>query len=277
MNKALVIYMPALHAGYTELIRRQEVKEIFLIDEAIATDLIPRLERDIRALKAEEVAAMLSTCFKNLKVHILKDAADFTKLQRMNVIVPNEDVSIKIAKRYLKDQDIKFINAFLRWDMRAVNTSTKVSPNLSISNKDIDRKLMGQAKELSAQSPDWWRQVGAILVKDKELILSGYNRGYPNQNYNVEIFGDPRINFDAGEKTEFSKYIHAEAYVISKAAKKGISTQGASMYVSTFPCPVCAKLIANAGIKEVFFSEGYSVLDAEDILLSKKVTIFKVD
>jgi dCMP deaminase len=170
-----------------------------------------------------------------------------------------------------------FINAFLRWDMRAVNTSTKVSPNLSISNKDIDRKLMGQAKELSAQSPDWWRQVGAILVKDKELILSGYNRGYPNQNYNVEIFGDPRINFDAGEKTEFSKYIHAEAYVISKAAKKGISTQGASMYVSTFPCPVCAKLIANAGIKEVFFSEGYSVLDAEDILLSKKVTIFKVD
>jgi hypothetical protein len=92
MNKALVIYMPALHAGYTELIRRQEVKEIFLIDEAIATDLIPRLERDIRALKAEEVAAMLSTCFKNLKVHILKDAADFTKLQRMNVIVPNEDV-----------------------------------------------------------------------------------------------------------------------------------------------------------------------------------------
>jgi len=145
-----------------------------------------------------------------------------------------------------------------------------------ISKTVADRKLMGLAESSSKLSTDWWRQVGSVVVKDGKVLLEAYNQSYPSKNYSNEVFGDPRSNFDAGEKIELSKFIHSEAYLISTAAKKGLSLDGSSIYVTTFPCPVCSKLIANAGIAEVYFKEGYSLLDAEDIFKAKNIKIIKV-
>ena len=62
---------------------------------------------------------------------------------------------------------------------------------------------------------------------------------------------------------------------IAKAAQMGVSLEGSTIYVTTFPCPVCAKLIVYSGIERVVFSEGYAILDAQDILNSYSITIQK--
>ena len=89
--------------------------------------------------------------------------------------------------------------------------------------------------------------------------------------------GDPRNNFHKGIGIEYSTTLHAEAGLIAEAARKGISLEGTSMYVSVFPCPPCAKLVAYCGIKKLYYSGGYSVLDQERILKSRGVEIIFVE
>ncbi|NCS97095.1 MAG: deoxycytidylate deaminase, partial [Candidatus Pacebacteria bacterium] len=87
---------------------------------------------------------------------------------------------------------------------------------------------------------------------------------------------DPRNSFHKGEHIELSTAIHAEAALIADAAKKGISLEGTQLYVTTFPCPACAKLIACSGITKLYFSEGYSMLDGEKILNDAGVLLSKI-
>ncbi len=268
--------MPAIHSAYLNLIRNQKITDVYLIDNDLVTGLIPRLERDIRALKADEVAPMLSSYFKDVRIKTLSKYNVASLAKNQTIIAPNEDVSRKFVDKYLPGHKVKFLDIFLRWDMTAANQKIKPNDKHRISRRDFDKKMMVKAESLAQKSPDWWRQVGALLAKDKRVIVSAYNQSYPNKNYTVEVFGDPRSNFDAGQKYELSKFIHAEAAIISHAAKQGVSTEGCSMYVTTFPCPACAKLIANAGIEEVYFKHGYSLLDAEDVLKAKKVKLIKV-
>jgi dCMP deaminase len=129
----------------------------------------------------------------------------------------------------------------------------------------MDRELMDKAFVQSDKSSDWWRQVGSVLVKDGKVIISGYNKHLPT-DFSPYINGDPRNNFDAGIRIDLCTAIHAEAAMIATAAKNGIKLEGSSVYVTTFPCPTCARLLAEAGIKKVLYSKGYSLLDAEDIL-----------
>lgn len=135
---------------------------------------------------------------------------------------------------------------------------------------------MKKANSESEKSPDWWRQIGAIIIKDSKIILQGHNKHLPSERATM-FQGDPRSNFDAGERIEISSALHGEAGLIALAAKKGISLEGTSIYVTVFPCPNCAKLIAASGIKKVFYSKGYSLLDAEDIFESFGVELIKVD
>ena len=66
---------------------------------------------------------------------------------------------------------------------------------------------------------------------------------------------------------------HAEAEIVTAAAKQGISLDGAEILTTTFPCPLCAKLLARSGIKRLYFVEGYGVLDAEQVLKAYGVEI----
>ena len=91
------------------------------------------------------------------------------------------------------------------------------------------------------------------------------------------VNGDPRNNFHKGDHIEISTAIHAEAQMIAEAARKGVSLEGADMYVTVFPCPPCAKLIAFSGIKNLYCGGGYGVLDGEAVLKSKDVKIFFVE
>ncbi|MFI3239992.1 MAG: dCMP deaminase family protein [Bacteroidales bacterium] len=100
------------------------------------------------------------------------------------------------------------------------------------------------------------RQVGALLVKDNTIISDGYN-GTPSGFDNI----------CEGEDGKTLPYVlHAEANAISKIARSSNNSNGATMYVTTSPCIECAKLIIQAGIKRVVYSEMYHVCDGINLL-----------
>ena len=105
--------------------------------------------------------------------------------------------------------------------------------------------------------------------------------GYPQWNCRCPVCqlawaGDPRANFYKGVGLELSTATHAEARLIAQAACDGDATRGAVLYVTDFPCPPCAKLIAAAGIERLYYREGYAVLDGQDVLEGAGVEIVRV-
>ena len=272
---ALVIYIPAIHNGYIDFLKMHRDMQIFLLDLSLVRKNDLRMERDIRALNTKDVlSALKSIGFENINILTEKD---IPKIKDKKLLFLDEDVSHSFIDKYLKGKkDIKFTSLFLRWDKHASLKKNIVIPNRKISKNDFDKEILKEAHKEALKSPDWWRQVGAIVIKNNKILLKGFNRPLESlQTHN--IFGDPRSNFDYGVSFELSKFIHAEASIIAESAKRGIKLEGASIYITTFPCPVCAKSIAVAGIKKVYYSDGYSLLDAEDILKHFGVEIIRVE
>ena len=102
------------------------------------------------------------------------------------------------------------------------------------------------------------RQVGALIVKDKRILASGYN-GAPSGVAHCAEVGCLRqqLNIPSGERHELCRAIHAEQNAIVQAAYSGTSVSGSTMYVSLQPCSLCAKLMINAGIKKLVFRGNY--------------------
>jgi len=122
--------------------------------------------------------------------------------------------------------------------------------------KQFDKSYLNMAQEWAKNSYCRRRQVGALIVKDKMIISDGYN-GTPA--------GFENICEDEAGKTK-AYVLHAEANAITKVAKSGNSSAGATMYVTTAPCLECAKLIIQAGITRLVFRDPYSVSDGIDLL-----------
>lgn len=107
------------------------------------------------------------------------------------------------------------------------------------------------------------RQVGALIVKDKMIISDGYN-GTPS--------GFDNVCEDSNNVT-FPYVLHAEANAITKVAKSGNSSDGATLYVTTSPCLECSKLIIQSGIRRVVFSELYHRTDGPDLLTKAGIEV----
>lgn len=110
------------------------------------------------------------------------------------------------------------------------------------------------------------RQVGAILVKDKMIISDGYN-GTPVGFENI-------CEDETGHTKPY--VLHAEANAITKVAKSGNSSHGATLYVTAAPCVECAKLIIQAGIKRVVYHDDYRVADGIELLKRADVEVEKL-
>lgn len=120
----------------------------------------------------------------------------------------------------------------------------------------LDLRYLRMARIWSENSYCERRKVGAILVKDKMIISDGYN-GTPS--------GFPNV-CETEEGVTFPYVLHAEANAITKVARSNNSSEGSTLYVSTSPCMECSKLIIQAGIKRVVFSELYRITDGLDLL-----------
>lgn len=103
------------------------------------------------------------------------------------------------------------------------------------------------------------RQVGAVIVKDNRIITTGYNGAPSGLTHCIDNGGceRERLNVPSGQRHELCRALHAEQNAIIQAAKIGVSTEGATIYITTQPCVICAKMIINAGIKKVVYKASY--------------------
>lgn len=127
----------------------------------------------------------------------------------------------------------------------------------------LDHRYLRMAKIWSENSYCVRRQVGALLVKDKMIISDGFN-GTPS--------GFPNVCEDENNVT-FPYVLHAEANAITKVARSNNSSEGSTLYVTASPCIECAKLIIQAGIRRVVFSELYRITDGIDLLREAGVEV----
>ena len=131
----------------------------------------------------------------------------------------------------------------------------------------FDERYLEMASVWAKNSYCKRRQVGALLVKDKMIISDGYN-GTPSGFENV-------CEDENGVTKPY--VLHAEANAISKVAKSGNSSAGATLYVTASPCIECSKLIIQAGIKRVVYSDEYRLTDGVDLLRRAGVEVEKID
>lgn len=119
------------------------------------------------------------------------------------------------------------------------------------------------------------RRVGAVIVKENQILATGYN-GVPSGIRHCSEQGGclrEQMGIPSGQRHELCRGLHAEQNAIIQAAVHGASIKGGTLYCTTFPCIVCTKMLINAGIKKVVFSEGYQddlaqeMLDQADIIL----------
>jgi dCMP deaminase len=131
-----------------------------------------------------------------------------------------------------------------------------------------DEYFMGMAALTAQRSTCLRRQVGAVIVKDKHIIATGYN-GAPRGIKHCEERGGclrQKLNVPSGERHELCMALHAEQNAIIQAANLGQSVEGATIYITHQPCVICAKMIINAGIMEIIVKEGYPDQLSIDIL-----------
>ncbi len=133
-----------------------------------------------------------------------------------------------------------------------------------------DEYFMLIAKLVSTRSTCNSRPTGAVLVKDRQILATGYNGsmpGAPHCSDEVLPDGSPychrrALNIADVDKYNFCRASHAEANAIAQAARHGIAVAGATLYVTLEPCFICIKLLATAQIKRVFFELPYDSRDA---------------
>jgi dCMP deaminase len=121
------------------------------------------------------------------------------------------------------------------------------------------------------------RRVGAVLVKDKKILATGYN-GAPSGLAHCFEIGCLRekLKIPSGQRHELCRGLHAEQNVILQAALYGVSTKGSILYLTNQPCVICAKMLINAGIKEIVIAAGYPDELAKKFLKEAKIKVRKI-
>ena len=271
-NKAIVAYVPALHAGYVSFFNKHPATPVFVLGTSFI-DAYPRLNRDLRALAPEHAAQALRAL--GWRTAVLERAHVAQPPAFELLVLPDEDVSRDFAERYLRGREVAFESVFLRWDGVAANKPRPHAPDRQVTTDALHQELMGRAQHEAHKSPDWWRQIGAVLVKDGAVVARAHTFHSPNDLV-FDILGTPRVTVDFGERPDLYISMHAEAGLVARAAREGIVLRGTSLYTTTFPCINCAYLIAQAGIGKLYYQEEYSNLNAEEILKNAGVEIIRV-
>jgi dCMP deaminase len=127
-----------------------------------------------------------------------------------------------------------------------------------MSRPSWDEYFMSIAELVSSRSTCVRRKVGAVLVKDKRIIATGYN-GPPSGLKHPEEVGclRERLNVPSGQRHELCRGLHAEQNAIIQAALHGVSTKNSILYCTHCPCSLCVKMLINAGVEKVIYREGY--------------------
>lgn len=140
-----------------------------------------------------------------------------------------------------------------------------------------DNYFLGIAKLVSERSTCLRRKVGSILVRDNRILATGYN-GAPSGITHCAQTGCLRekLKIPSGQRHELCRGLHAEQNAIMQAALHGVTVKGSKLYSTIQPCIICAKMLINAGIKEIVITKGYPDKMAAQFLKEAKITVRKI-
>lgn len=278
----LLLYLPVIHAGYEAFLARHAAAdidtEVLLLGRSFAADF-PVVRKEIRALDPERASAYLRAagplrCVRVVEVDTLLSAIE---PGRGALVVPDEALLRDVAAAFALQAhaDVVWEPTFLSWDRDWSRAGLPPGYDGRITDEEYARAMQRLAATEAGRSSDWWRRVGAIAVRDDAILGVDHNRHLPTE-YSPYVDGDPRNNFRRGVAMEATTALHAEAAVIARAARDGVSLAGADLHVSTFPCPGCARLIAEAGFARCYFAGGYSVLAGAEVMQAAGVELWFV-
>ncbi len=137
--------------------------------------------------------------------------------------------------------------------------------------------FMEIARIVSRRSTCMRRSVGALIVKEKQILSTGYNGAPSGLAHCVDVTClRDRLNIAPGERHELCRGLHAEQNAIIQAAYHGVSISGADLYCTHLPCSICIKMLINSGIRNVFYMEGYPDDLAMEMIRESAIPIEKV-
>lgn len=273
MKKVIVLYVPILHQGYFDFFQRhKDIKTLYLPGNSIIQKFTS-LEKEIRQIDPETIAYILKRIGLFNEI-IVMETFNIPFFRDCEIITANDSLSLRLVEKYFPDSKTIIDSVFLRWDEKNVYSNNKVHADF-ISKAKQDIAIMQMLLEESKKSPDWWRQVGAGLVKNGQLKFKAYNQPLPSEHTPYAL-GDPRDHIEAGKYSHLTGVLHSEQAIIAKAAECGVALKDASIYTTVFPCPMCANLIAYSGIKNLYFLQGHASLNGLAVLKTNNVQIIKV-
>jgi dCMP deaminase len=149
-----------------------------------------------------------------------------------------------------------------------------------MKKKNIDRRpswdeyFLEVAHLVSRRATCLRRKVGAVLVKDKKILATGYNGSPSGLKHCIDIgCVREKLKIPSGERHELCRGLHAEQNVLLQAALYGVSTKDSVLYVTNQPCVICAKMLINAGVKEIVISGDYPDKLAKDFFKEAKIKV----
>ncbi|MBM3243886.1 MAG: cytidine deaminase [Candidatus Omnitrophica bacterium] len=140
-----------------------------------------------------------------------------------------------------------------------------------------DEYFIEVAKLVAKRSTCLRRTVGAVLVKDKRILATGYNGAPRGLKHCIDIgCMRQKLKIPSGQRHELCRALHAEQNALIQASLHGVSVQGGLLYSTNQPCVICAKMLINAGIKEIIIAQGYPDEMAMDFLKEAKIKVRKI-
>jgi len=136
---------------------------------------------------------------------------------------------------------------------------------MKINRPSWDAYFIALAKLAASRSTCLSRPTGCVIVKDKQVVSTGYNGSMPGVPHCSDEGKCYRRSIEAPDdgKYDFCRSIHAEANAVALAARKGVDLDDTTAYMTLFPCYVCTKLLVRAGVREIVYEMGYNSKNAE--------------
>ena len=143
---------------------------------------------------------------------------------------------------------------------------------------DWDEYFMAIAELVSKRSTCLRRKVGAVIVKDKRILATGYNGAPSGITHCIETGClREKLKIPSGERHELCRGLHAEQNAIIQAAYHGVEIKDSVIYCTNLPCIICTKMLINAGIKKIYYKDGYPDNLSEDMLNEAKIELIKLE
>jgi len=151
---------------------------------------------------------------------------------------------------------------------------TRIKKNTSNKRPSWDEYFLEMAQLVSQRATCLRRKVGAVLVRDKKILATGYN-GVPTGLAHCLDIGCLRdkLKIPSGQRHELCRGLHAEQNALIQSSLHGVSVRTSTLYITNQPCIICAKMLINAGIKNIVIAEGYPDKMAMDFLKEAKIRV----